>query len=404
MASYGYVAINDSGKEIKGSIESDSVEKAKKDLSAKGLIVLSVEEQNFLNRDISADLSAKPSVRDLSVFCRQFVSMNRAGVSILDSLKMLIDQTENKKLKKAIREIRICVEKGETFASAIAEQPKIFPELMVHMVAAGEASGSLDIAMERMAEQFEKSARTKAMVKKAMMYPIIVVILAIAIVVVMLTFVIPTYADMFEELGTELPGITLGVMAMSDFLKQWWFILVPAVAGAALGIKAFSATYTGKHFFGQLAIKIPVLKDLTIKSASSQMARTLSTLLAAGVPLVEAVDIVADTMTNVWFKEALKDAKEQITLGVALSQPLETCGLFPPMVYHMTRIGEEVGNTEEMLTKMAEYYDEEVESATQALTSVMEPMMILVVAGIVGIMIAAIMAPMGSMYSALDNL
>ncbi len=404
MASYGYVAINDSGKEIKGSIESDSVEKAKKDLSAKGLIVLSVEEQNFLNRDISADLSAKPSVRDLSVFCRQFVSMNRAGVSILDSLKMLIDQTENKKLKKAIREIRISVEKGETFASAIAEQPKIFPELMVHMVAAGEASGSLDIAMERMAEQFEKSARTKAMVKKAMMYPIIVVILAIAIVVVMLTFVIPTYAEMFEELGTELPGITLGVMAMSDFLKQWWFILVPAVAGAALGIKAFSATYTGKHFFGQLAIKIPVLKDLTIKSASSQMARTLSTLLAAGVPLVEAVDIVADTMTNVWFKEALKDAKEQITLGVALSQPLETCGLFPPMVFHMTRIGEEVGNTEEMLTKMAEYYDEEVESATQALTSVMEPMMILVVAGIVGIMIAAIMAPMGSMYSALDNL
>uniref|UniRef100_UPI0040579910 type II secretion system F family protein n=1 Tax=Acetatifactor sp. TaxID=1872090 RepID=UPI0040579910 len=404
MASYGYVAIDDLGKEIKGSIDADSEEKAKKELKAKGLIILSFTEQNMLTRDLDADFSSKPTSRDLSVFCRQFVSMTRAGVPILDVLKMLIEQTENKKLKRALREIRVNVEKGETLSDSIAQQTKIFPELTVHMVAAGEASGSLDIAMERMAEQFEKSTKTQAMIKKAMTYPIMITIIAVVVAVAMLMFVVPTYAEMFEDLGTELPGITVAVMNASDFVQAWWYILIPGVIAVVLGIGAFSKTPTGKRIFGKLALKIPILKDLTVKSAASQMARTLSTLLGSGVPLVEAVDIVSNVMTNVWFKDAMVEARDQIMVGVPLSQPLETCGLFPPMVYHMVGIGEEVGNTEDMLTKLAEYYDEEVESATQSLMAVMEPLMILVVAGIVGILIGAVIAPMGTMYSALDNL
>lgn len=404
MASYGYVAIDDLGKEIKGSIDADSEEKAKKDLKAKGLIVLSFEEQNMLTRDLDADFSAKPTTRDLSVFCRQFVSMTRAGVPILDALKMLIEQTENKKLKRALREIRVNVEKGETLADSIAQQTKIFPELTVHMVAAGEASGSIDISMERMAEQFEKSTKTKAMIKKAMTYPIMITIIAVVVAIAMLMFVVPTYADMFDDLGAELPGITVAVMNASEFVQAWWFVLIPGIIGVVLGIGAFSKTPAGKRIFGKLAMKIPVLKDLTVKSAASQMARTLSTLLGSGVPLVEAVEIVSNVMTNVWFKDAMVEAKEQIMMGTPLSQPLETCGLFPPMVYHMVGIGEEVGNTEDMLTKLAEYYDEEVESATQSLMAVMEPLMILVVALIVGVLIGAVIAPMGTMYSALDNL
>lgn len=404
MASYGYVAIDDLGREIKGSVETDSEEKAKKELKAKGLIILSFAEQNMLTRDLDAELSKKPSTRDLSVFCRQFVSMTRAGITILDALKMLIEQTENKKLKRALREIRVGVEKGETLSGSIAAQSKIFPELMVHMVAAGEASGSLDIAMERMAEQFEKSTRTKAMIKKAMSYPIMITIIALVVALAMLMFVVPTYADMFDDLGTELPGITVAVMAASEFVQAWWFVLIPGIVGVILAVMAFSKTDAGKHLFGKLAIKIPVVKELTVKTASSQMARTLSTLLGAGVPLIEAVEIVSNVLTNVWFKEAMMDAKDQIMMGVPLSQPLETCGLYPPMVYHMVGIGEEVGNTEEMLTKLAEYYDEEVESATQSLMAVMEPLMILVVAGIVGVLIGAVIAPMGTMYSALDKL
>lgn len=404
MASYGYVAINDSGKEIKGSVEADSTEKAKKELQTKGLIVLSLTEQNLLTRDINIEIGGAPTSRDLSIFCRQFVSMTRAGVSILDALKMLIDQTENKRLQRAVREIRVSVEKGETLANSIAEHPKEFPSLMVHMVAAGEASGSLDVALERMAVQFEKSAKTKALVKKAMIYPIVVAFVAVAVVILMLTVVIPSYSEMFEDLGTELPGITKAVIAASNFVKQWWFLLIPALILIVMGIRAYALTDVGKHVVGKLALKIPVVKNLAVKSASASMARTLSTLLAAGVPLIEAVDIVANTMENIWFKEALLDAKGQIMVGVPLSRTLETSGLFPPMVYHMTRIGEEVGNTEEMLTRMADYYDEEVEIATQSLMAVMEPMIILVLALTVGVLIGAVIAPMGTMYEALDSL
>lgn len=404
MASFGYVAINDSGKQIKGNVESDSAEKAKMDLKAKGLVLLSFEEQSALTKDINLDIGGKPKPRDLSVFSRQFVSMNRAGVSILDSLRMLIEQTENKKLQAALRGVRNSVEKGETLADSMAEHPKVFSDLMVHMVAAGEASGSLDVALERMATQFEKSAKTQSLVKKAMIYPIIVAIVAVVVVIVMLVAVIPSYIDMFEQLGTELPGITVMVINMSDFVQKWWLLMIPLLVAIVAGIKAFSMTDMGKHIVGKLALKIPIFRNLSVKSASAHMARTLSTLMAAGVPLVEAVDIVSNTMTNVWFKEALKDARDQITLGTQLSLCLETTGLFPPMVYHMVGIGEEVGNTEDMLTKLADYYDEEVEVATQSLMAVMEPMIILVLAGIVGFLVGAVVAPMGTMYSALDNL
>jgi type IV pilus assembly protein PilC len=317
---------------------------------------------------------------------------------------MLAEQTENVKMQKALYAVRADIEKGESFADSLAKHPKVFPELLVQMARAGEASGSLDTAMERMAIQFEKSAKTQALVKKAMIYPIVVACVAIAVVIVMLVFVIPRYMQMFEELGTELPAITRAVVAVSNFIQSLWFIIIPAVVVLVLLIQAYAKTNSGKHVFGKLQLKIPAIKNLVVKSACSQMARTLSTLLTAGVPLIEAIDIVADTMTNIWFKEALKEALEQVMIGVPLSQPLQTCGLFPPMVYHMIHIGEEAGSTEEMLNKLADYYEEEVEMAVQSLMAAMEPMIIIVLACIVGVLIGAVMAPMVTMYSALDNL
>lgn len=404
MATFGYEAIDSSGKARKGSVEADNIDKARQDLTGQGLVVVSVTEQNALTKDINIDIGGKPTARDLSVFCRQFVSMVRAGVTILDALKMLADATENKKLKQAIIEVRANAEKGESLADSLAQHPKIFPGLMINMVAAGEASGSLDKSMERMATQFERSNKTRALVKKAMMYPMVLCIVMIAVVVVMLAVVIPNYVTMFADLGTDLPGITKAVMAASNFIKNYWFILVPLVVGIVVGVKAFSATDTGKHFFGKIAIKLPLTKDLVVKSASAQMARTLSTLLGSGVPLIEAVDIVSGTMTNIYFKEALEDAKDEITIGQPLSRPLERCGLFPPMVYHMTRIGEETGNTEDMLNKLADYYEEEVEMAVQTLMAAMEPLIIVVMAAIVSVLIAACMAPMVAMYQAMDSL
>lgn len=404
MASYGYEAINKTGKEVKGSIEAESMEKARADLKSQGMTILNLTEQSALTKDINIDIGGKPKARDLSVFCRQFVSMVRAGVTILDALKMLADATENKKLKKAIQEVRVSAEKGESLADSLSQHPKIFPSLMINMVAAGEASGSLDKSMERMAVQFERSNKTKSMVKKAMTYPIVVCLVAIAVVIVMLVVVIPNYAAMFADMGTDLPGITLAVMAASDFIKEKWILLIIIVAALAFGFVNFKASNTGKHVIGKLALKIPAVANLVTKSASAQMARTLSTLMGAGVPLVEAVEIVSRTMENVWFKEALENAKDEIVIGRPLSEPLQTCGLFPPMVYHMVRIGEETGNTEEMLDKLADYYEEEVEMAVQTLMAALEPAIIIVLAGIVGILIGACMAPMLKLYQDLGNL
>ena len=404
MADWGYVAIDKSGKEIKGSKEAENEEQVKRELKAQGLIVLEVTEQNALTNDINFDFGGKPTPRDMAVFCRQFASITRAGVTIIQTMSMLAEQTENKKMQKALFAVKADVEKGETFADSLAKHPKVFPELLVQMARAGEASGSLEISMERMAIQFERTAKTQALVKKALIYPIVVSVVAVAVVIVMLVFVVPRFMDMFKELGSELPKITLAVIALSDFIKNYWFIIVPIIIAIVVAIKAYSKTPSGKHVFGKLALKIPAVANLVTKTASAQMARTLSTLMTAGVPLVEGVDIVADTMTNIWFKEALKEAVQQIIIGVPLSKPIQSSKLFPPMVYHMIGIGEEAGSTEEMLNKLADYYEEEVEMAVQSLMAAMEPLTIILLAGIVGILIAAVLAPMVNMYAALDNL
>ena len=404
MAAYAYEAADAFGNIKKGSLEADSVELARQKLKSQDLIAVKIKEQGFLTRDINIEIGGYPTARDLSVFSRQFVSMSRAGVSILECLKLLIEQTENKQLKNALIGVRANVEKGETLSESLKAFPKVFPELMVNMVAAGEASGSMDAAFERMASQFEKTAKIKAMIKKAMIYPVVVMIVAIIVVVVMLVVVIPRYTSMFAELGTELPGITKGVMAMSDFIRDNWLIIVPVVAAVLIGVNAWSATFSGKHFFHKLKLKLPVIKGLEIKKASSLMARTLSTLMAAGVPMSEAVEMTANTMDNVYFKEAMEKCHDDIIIGQPLSRPLEECGQFPPMVYHMTRIGEESGNVEDMLTKTADYYDEEVEMAVQSMMAALEPLIIILLAAIVGTLIAACLAPMLTMYNALNTL
>lgn len=404
MAVFGYEVIDKAGKITKGSIDADSIEMAKVDLKRQGMTLLNITEQTVLTRDLDIDIGGKPTPRDLSVFCRQFVSMTRAGVTIVEAMKMLCEQTENKKLKKALGEVRVNMEKGESLADSLAQHPKVFPGIMVNMVAAGEASGSLDKSLDRVATQLERSSKTQALVKKAMIYPVVLLIVAFAVVIVMLVFVIPQYADMFETLDTELPAITVATLAASEFIKAKWYIIAAIVIAAVFGIRAFAATDAGKHLFGKLAISIPAIKDLTVKSAASSMARTMSTLMAAGVPMIEAVEIVSNTMTNIWFKEALLAARDQIALGVALSKPLEDCGLFPPMVYHMVRIGEEAGAVEDMLDKLADYYDEEVEMAVQSLMAVMEPLIIVVLAGIVGVLLMAVLSPMMKMYEALDSI
>lgn len=403
MADWTYVAIDSNGKEQKGNIVADTELEAKNKLKLDGYMVISLTKATALTKELNIQIGGGVKPRDLSVFCRQFTSMINAGVTILDTLDMLADQTENKVMGKAIRGVHSEIQKGETMSEALRKYPKVFPSIMVSMVAAGEASGKIDVAFERMSEHFEKSAKLKGLIKKAAVYPIIVSIVAVVVVVVMLVKVIPSYEDMFTQLGTELPGITKMVVAMSDFLMAYWYIIIAVVVAIVVSISVFKRTESGKKFFGTVARKVPIFKNLNIKTAASNYARTLSTLVYSGLPMIEALGITAGTMTNYWYKQALEKAKEEVSKGIPLSEPITSCGLFPPMVSHMTRIGEETGDLEGMLTRLADYYDEEVETATQAVIAAMEPMIILVLAVIVGGLVAAIMTPMLAMYSAMDN-
>lgn len=402
MAGYEYVAVDKSGKQKKGKMEAQSEERVKEFLKNEGLIPISVKEQSFFSKDLNIG-SKKVKPRDLSIFCRQFNSILSAGVTILNALQMLADQTENKVLREAIRQVQIDVEKGESLAGAMRKQKVTFPSLLIHMVEAGEASGSLEIAFERMAIQFEKQAKLSGTIKKAMAYPIIVILVAIVVVIVMLAVVFPQFQTMFDDLGSDLPKITKIVIAMSDFVKMFWWLLILIVAGIVVGIQTFRKTATGQVLFSKVALRAPVLGNVTVKSAAATLSRTLSTLLAAGISLVDAVDITSKVVGNIIVRGALEDSVEEIQRGVPLSVPLEESGVFPPMVYHMTRIGEETGNVEDMLGKIADYYEEEVETATSAMVSMLEPLLIVGLAFIVGFILLAIYMPMLSMYSAIEN-
>lgn len=404
MEQYTYVAVTPQGKEKKGNIEAGDEAKAKALLKKEGLTPISVAPAGALNRDISIHIGAAVKPRELAVFCRQFQSILNAGVTIIEALKMLAEQTENRTFQKALSETVTAVEQGETLGNAMRQNPKVFPEILINLVNAGEASGSMDRAFARMATHFEKSARTKALIKKAMIYPVVLIIVAVAVVIIMSVAVFPKFADMFADMGTELPGITKAVMALSDFLMHRWYVLIAVVAAVILAVRLFASTNLGKHAFGRLFIKMPLFGRMNVKNASAMFARTLSTLVSSGMSLSESLTITARSMSNVLFRDALEEAKLEVEQGVSLSKAVRGCGLFPPMVCHMLSIGEETGNIEEMLTKVAEYYEEEVEIQTQSLSAAMEPMIIVVMGGIVAFLVLAMYMPMIQMYSDMGNM
>ncbi len=404
MPEYTYRAIDKYGKEKKGNITIDTMEAAYERLRADGMTPIEVNKANIFTKEINITIGNAIKPRDLSVFCRQFIAMITAGVTIVDALDMLSEQTENKTMSKAIAGVRTEIGKGETLSDSLGKYPKVFPGIMVSMVAAGEASGKLDIAFERMATHFEKSARLKAMMKKAAMYPIIVCLVAVIVVIVMMVKVIPSYQDLFDQLGGELPLITRIAIALSDFIISKWMFLILLTVGVVVGLKMYAKTVPGQIVFGRMARSAPIFGKMAIKTAAANFARTLSTLIYSGLPMVEALSITAGTMTNYLYKKKVEEAREDVTRGIPLSEPLLRDDMFPPMVGHMTKIGEETGDLEGMLTRLADYYDEEVEMATQTVMAALEPMIILVLAGVVGGVIAAVMFPMFSMYQQMDSL
>ena len=404
MPGFSYVAVDKRGKEKRGSLEAETRERALEQLKAEGLIPVSVREQGALNKEIDFSIGKKVKPRDLSVFCRQFVSITQAGVPMKEALQMLSEQTENKWLKRAISEVLLNVEKGNTLADSMRSQPDIFPPMLVNMVEAGEQSGSLEMAFSRMAVHFEKEAKLKATIKKATIYPIILVIAAIGVIAVMLLFVIPIFIDMFADLDIEMPALTMFVMNSSKWMTSHWYVLLAIIVGVVVAYKLIYRTTQGRLTIDRIKMKMPLFGKLTVKTACSQFARTMSTLLMSGISTIDALETTSKIVNNIHYTNAMLKAREEVMKGVPLSEPLEASGIFPPMVYHMTGIGEETGNVEEMLEKMADYYDEEVEMTTQSVLAAMEPLIIVFMALVVGTLVIAVISPIGAMYNGLDNL
>lgn len=404
MPGYSYVAVDQRGKEKRGRIEAENRDAVSQQLKKDGLFPVEIKEQGVLNKEIDLSIGKKVKPRDLSVFCRQFVSITQAGVPMKEALQMMTEQTENKWLKKGIAEVLTNVEKGNTLADSMAAIPDVFPPMLVNMVAAGESSGSLDMSFERMATHFEKEAKLKATIRKATIYPIILIFAVIGVVAVMLLYVIPIFIDMFADLDIEMPALTMGVMNLSKWTASHWYVILAVVVSVAVAYRVIYNTEQGRLKIDYIKMKMPLFGKLTVKSNCAQFARTMSTLMAAGISTTECLETVSKIVTNIHYKNAMMKAREEVMKGIPLSEPLAASEVFPPMVYHMTGIGEETGNMEEMLNKLADYYDEEVEITTQSVLAAMEPLIIVFMALIVGTLVIAVIMPIATMYNGLDNL
>lgn len=402
MAVFNYKVVDRDGKNKKGTIEAPNRDGAEKKLKSEGYSIMSLTEQSSPLGDIGL-FKKKVKSRDLGVFCKQFSAVIKAGVTIISALELMGDQIENKTLRKAIQDARTYVEKGGTLADAFRVNPDVFPPIMINMVAAGEMSGNLEICLDRLVEHFEKDNALTSKIKGAMTYPIVVLCVMVIVIIVVLVAVIPNFASMFEDMGTQLPLATRAMMAAADFVKYKWWLLIIIVAAIVFGVKFFKKTPFGEQLFANIGLKAPIFGNLNVKTTCSRFSRTMSTLMASGISMIDAVEQVAKMMDNKIIRDGLMDAKVQVSKGVPLSKPLKDMEMLPPMLSAMTKIGEETGDIEEMLSKVADYYDEEVEAATNALTSAMEPIIMVILACIVGMIVAAVYGPIMSMYDAMDQ-
>ena len=403
MPGFNYTAIDRNGKRVRSSLDASSIETAKSSLRGAGYTILDIKEQTTLNRDIEIPFLGNPKAKDMAVFCRQFVSILRAGVSVASVLSMLGQQTGNKKLRAAIREMQADVEKGESLATSMRRHPKIFPAILVNMVSAGESSGNLEESFRQMELYFERSKRTKSKVTSAMIYPCVLIVVMIVVLIVMMTKIIPNFLKAFEEMDAELPKITLGVMAVCKWFESWWWVPLLVLAALIVGGVLFHRTDKGKHFFGWLARKTPVVGNLTVKTACATFCRTMEVLIGSGLTLTDSMDLAASNMGNIYYLEAIRDARALVAEGTPLRESLVRTGIFPPMVSNLVGVGEETGDLQSMMGKVADYYDEEVDEATKKLLNLMEPAIIIFMAVFVVIIVLAIYLPMINMTKAFDK-
>ncbi|WP_233242605.1 type II secretion system F family protein [Sporanaerobacter acetigenes] len=396
---YKYRAVSDTGQITEGTFEGQSTEDVVYMLRGKKFHPISIEEAEVSDPKRAISLNSKVGKKDIAVFCRQFYTMLNAGISIVSCLDILEKQTENKILKNAIKESYEDVQKGMTLSEAMKKYEKAFPMLLINMVEAGEVSGTLDVIMDRMATHYEKENKIDNKVKSAFVYPVILIIVSVVVVVFLLVNVMPTFIGMFESSGVALPGPTRALLNMSYRLKNYWYIDISIIFLIFIGIKFYSHISSGRLLFDTIKLKFPGIKRTNIKIITSRFTRTLSTLLSSGIPLIQALEVVSRVVGNVVIVNGLEEAIKDIRKGVPLSSTIRDIDVFPPMVYSMIKVGEESGSLDEILQKTADFYDDEVEVSLQKMTTALEPILIVIMALIIGFIVIAMAMPMFDMVN-----
>ena len=399
MATFTYKARTRQGEILQDSLEAADTMAVASELRQQGLLIIDIKEQGVGQKDLLEPFK-KVKLMDLVVFTRQFSTMINAGLPIVRALYILSEQTDNPKLKGVVALVRKDVEAGLALSEALEKHPKVFSKLYVEMVRAGEIGGILDEVLIRIATQLEGDQELRRKVKSALTYPTVVLILAVLAASFMLIFIVPVFAKMFEDLGGTLPLPTRVAMGLSDVLTSLYGVLVyGALIGGVIGFLRWKKTENGRRIWGRASLRIPFkVGDVIQKVALARFARTLGTLGAAGVPILQAIEITAASSGNWVMENALLRSRDAIREGIPIHKPLESEPVFPPMVTRMIAIGDETGDMDGMLGKIAQFYESEVDATVKALTSIIEPIMIVVVGGIVGGIIVAMYLPMFKIF------
>ncbi|ARK31596.1 type II secretion system F family protein [Halalkalibacter krulwichiae] len=396
-----YKAIDSrTGKEVKGKLHASSEEVAIRELKGKGLFIAELNEQveTIWNKDLNITLGKPVKNQDFVVFCRQLATLLKAGTTITEAINILSDQVTSKRFKEVLNDVYFHIRSGTPFSEACEKHPKVFDKVFINMVRAGETSGDLENVLERLATFYEKERRVREKVKSAMMYPIAVSIIAIGVVITLLTVVLPNLLANLTSMGGDIPLPTQLVMGASDFLIQRWYIVMLLVTVLILAFISIKRNQTGKYMLDYAKLKIPIFGLLAQKTILARVTRTMASLFSSSVPVLQTLTMSAEISDNEVVKKVLHDSKESLRAGESLSGPLSESWVFPKLVSHMVKVGEESGQLDTMLEKVADFYEEEVEQMASRLSAIMEPLMIVVLGLIVGTIVLAAILPMFSIY------
>lgn len=403
MTIFKYQGRTRTGEIKKGTIDANNKKIAIEELRNRGINTRQIEEStSIFHKELA--INSKVKHQDFVIYCRQFATLIRAGITVVEATHILWSQTKSKPLKKALRQIEEEIRSGVTFSDAADKHKKVFPSLFVNMMRAGEATGNIDDTLERLADTFEKQYNLKKKVQSTLTYPAVLMVITLLVASFLMIFIVPTFVDMFKDLDAEMPALTVFILKISDLLVAYWWALILGIVGSILAFRyAYTSNSKFNYSFNIILLKMPIFGQLLQKSVIARMTRTLSSLFSSAVPILQALTIVEKVVGNPVIAKVVQEARHSLEQGNTLSEPLEKSWLFPPLVTQMTAIGEKTGSLDYMLEKIADFYEDEVERTVDTLKSLIEPLMIVFLAAVVGTIVMAIMMPMFALYETMSG-